>query len=87
MLYCKILGITLAVVYLLVLLIYLTHKKILFKGLILNSASGLLLLAVLKLASTYFAFSVPINSVSVIGAAALGVPGVGLYFLINYLFL
>lgn len=87
MFYYKILGIALSVVYFLVLFIYLTHKRILLKGLILNSFSGLLLLAALKFSSSYFAFIVPINTVSVISASALGIPGVGLYFLTNYLFL
>lgn len=87
MLYYKIIALTLAFVYLMVVFIYLARKKALIKGLLCSAASGLVLLAALKIASSYLSFFVPINTVSVVCAAAFGAPGVGFFFLIDYLFL
>lgn len=80
-------AIALATLYIIILLIYLIHNKFLLKGLLFNSASGLLFLVGIKLISSYIPLVVPINTVSVTCASTLGIPGVGLFFLINYLFL
>lgn len=75
-----ILNVTIAVVFLLVILyvvvqIFLKPIKLLWK-LLLNSALGLLLLMLTNYIAAYFSFSLPINVITVLIAGFLGIPGI-----------
>lgn len=77
----------LSFIYAVTALLYLRRRGTAMKVLTFNSISGLFLLSLLKITATYTTLAVNINIVSVISALVLGVPGVGAYLLINFLFL
>lgn len=82
-------GIVLAAFVLLV-MIYLVIR-LMFKPirwlvkLIFNSIVALVGIMLINIIGNYFGFHLPINPVSVIGVGVLGVPGLALLFLMNFL--
>ena len=85
--YYYIVLISLAIIYFLAVLVYMFGKKNAIRFFLLDSLAGVLLLTVLKLCEKYLMITVNINIISVLSSAVLGVPGLGLYFLIDFLFL
>lgn len=84
-------GIVFAAFFLLV-LIYIV-ARVMFRPirwvvkLIVNSIVALVGIMVINIIGNYFGFHLPINPVSVIGVGVLGVPGLFLLFLMNFLML
>lgn len=84
-------GIIIAAFFLL-LLIYIV-ARVMFKPirwvvkLIVNSIVALVGIMVINIIGNYFGFHLPINPISVIGVGVLGVPGLFLLFLMNFLML
>lgn len=84
-------GIVFAAFFLLI-MIYIV-VRVMFKPirwlvkLIVNSIVALVGIMVINIIGNYFGFHLPINPVSVIGVGVLGVPGLLLLFIMNFLML
>ncbi len=87
MLYIRIVLMTVCVIYLIIFICYLILSKKAIMLFALNSVSGLLFLSLLKLSENYLPVEININVVSVALSIFGGVPGLGQYLLIDFLFL
>lgn len=68
-------------------LIYCVYSKKALKLIFLNSLTGVTALFILKAAESLISVNININIISFILSAVLGVPGLGQYLLIEFLFL
>lgn len=87
MLYYKILFLIMFVSYIFVFLCYLIKHKTIRAVIFLNSFSGLFSMFVINLTSFLSGIFIPINSISVLMSSLLGIPGVCLFLLIDFLFI
>ena len=87
MIYYKIGIIAFLVLYLILLLYFLRPLKIALKVLCINGVIGLITLATINLISEFTWFYIPVNIVSVSMSSFLGPLGLGLFSLIEIIFL